>query len=281
VPIKIEKYLLGEEMTRKLYPLAMIFAIFSLLMIANPSLAQDRNDDWDKVRILPETGHWNFPDYFLVTAREDVVLSWEIKCTQGGGCFGREAEFVYDYSLAAGETIRIGWGPQCYRWQFDPIDWEHGYIAEPYPEVCAQLTATPPVEETPTPVPPTATPTEDETPVTTPPVTPATPTPTEDETPVTTPPATPATPTPTEDETPVTTPPATPGTETPTPEATETETPTTPNQTPAETPRSQLIAVTGSDLGGPNSTLPRLIVSLGIVLLGLGIASLGTRKLRQ
>ncbi len=240
-------------MTRKLSLFAMVLAIFFVLIFArSPLSARAQSAEWEKVTILPETGHWNFPDYFLVTAHEDVVLSWEIKCTEGG-CFGRQPDFVNDFPLAAGETVRIGWGPQCYRWQFDPVDW-HGYIAEPYPEVCAALTATPTdtvPEET-----PTATPTDI---IDTPTTTPETPTP--------------GTATPTVTGTIVTTPPAITATASSTPEPTE-----PPSQPPAETPRSQLIAVTGADLNEDNDSLPRLLVSLGIVFLGLGVVGLGISR---
>jgi hypothetical protein len=255
-------------MIRKHYPFGIVLTVcFVIVFVLSPIPARAQESPWDTVVIVPETGNWNFADYFLVTATVDVVLSWEIKCTEGG-CFGREAEVVLDRFLAAGETIRVGWGPQCYRWQFDPIGWDHGYIVEPYPEVCALLTATPtdiPVD----------TPTPTETPVETEEVTP---TPTMTETVVTTPPTTPGTPTPTVTGTIETTPPATPGTETATPSPTATQ-PAPPAQQPAETPRSQLIAVTGADLGTQND-LTRLFVSLGIVLVGMGLVRLGINRKR-
>ena len=271
-------------MTRKLYPLTMALAIlFVLISTAYPAPAQAQADQWIYVTIEPESGHWNYPNYFRLTASQDVVLSWEIKCTQGG-CFGRQPEIVTDQPLAAGESILVGWGPQCYRWQFDPVG-RAGFIAEPDPVVCASLTAT--ATSTATEVTETATPTETtETLTPTPATETLTPTPaTETVTPtvtgtiITTPPTTPdtETATPTVTGTVVTTPPATPGTDTPTPVPTD-----PPSQPAQETPRSQLIAVTGADRGDPNGFLPRLLVSLGIVVLGLGMARLGiTRKLKR
>jgi hypothetical protein len=54
-----------------------------------------------------------------------------------------------------------------------------------------------------------------------------------------------------------------------------------PAQSASETPRSLLVPVTGADLSGgsrTNSSPARLLVSLGIVLLGLGLVSLGVKK---
>jgi hypothetical protein len=257
-------------MTRRSFALATILAICLVFIFSSsPSPVKAQGSPWDTVTISPQSGNWNYPDYFIVTASQDVTLSWEIKCTWGD-CFGRQPDVVVDQQLAAGESITVGWGPQCYEWQFDPIDWDHGYRTEPYPEVCALLTVTPtePVVE----VTPTST-----TPVETPPVTtPDTPTPTITGTIVSTPIGSPGTGTPTSTETVVTTPPATPGTGTPAPEVT--ETPSSPGESPAETPRSQLIAVTGADLSTQNSLLPRLLLSAGIVLLGLGMIKLGIKR---
>jgi hypothetical protein len=225
-----------------------ILAALVLSIVTQAARAQEIDEDWFQIRISPESGNWNYPGYFVLTAREAVTVSWEIKCTEGG-CGGREPEFVYDYTFSAGETKLVGWGHQCYRWQFDPINWPHGYIAEPELD-CFEDTPTPtdpPAQDTPTSTPVTATPTVTETVVTTPPATPGTgtdtPTPTVTGTIVTTPPATPDTATPTVTGTIITTPPATPGTGTPDTDVS--PTPVPPVQPPAETPRSQIIAVTG------------------------------------
>jgi hypothetical protein len=262
-----------------------ILAALILSIATQSARAQEIDEDWFQIRILPETGNWNYPGYFVLTAREAVTVSWEIKCTEGG-CGGREAEFVYDYTFSAGETKLVGWGHQCYRWQFDPINWPHGYIAEPELD-CFEVTPTPtdpPAQDTPTSTPVTATPTVTGTVVTTTPVTPDTPTPTVTGTIITTPPATPDTATPTVTGTIITTPPATPGTGTPdtdgspTPTPDGSPTPVPPAQMPAETPRSQIIAVTGADLSASRGPLPRIFLSLGIVFLGLGLVRLGISR---
>jgi hypothetical protein len=249
-----------------------ILAAVVLSIVSQTARAQEIDEDWHQIRILPETGNWNYPGYFVLTAREAVTVSWEIKCTQGG-CEGREAEFVYDYTFSAGETILVGWGHQCYRWQFDPINWPHGYIAEPELD-CFEDTPTPtdpPAQDTPTSTPVTATPTVTGTIVTTPPATPGigtdTPTPTVTGTIITTPPTTPGTGTPDTD-----------GSPTPTPDGSPTPTPVPPAQAPAETPRSQIIAVTGADLSASSGVLPRITLSLGIVFLGLGLVRLGISR---
>jgi hypothetical protein len=276
-------------MTRKSFSQATVLALFVVLIFAFTfsARAQEIDEDWSHIRIVPESGNWNYPGYFVLTAREAVTVSWEIKCTQGGGCGGREPEFVYDYTFSVGETILVGWGHQCYRWQFDPIDWPHGYIAEPELD-CFEDTPTPtepPAQETPpAATPDTPTPTVTGTIITTPPATPGigteTPTPTVTGTIITTPPATPDTPTPTVTGTIITTPPATPGTPTSTPDGS--PTPVPPAQAPAETPRSQIIAVTGADLSTSSGVLPRITLSLGIVFLGLGLVRLGiSRKAKR
>jgi hypothetical protein len=262
-------------MIRKSFSQATVLALFVVLIFAftSSARAQEIDEDWHQIRILPETGNWNYPGYFVLTAREAVTVSWEIKCTQGGGCGGREPEFVYDYTFSVGETILVGWGHQCYRWQFDPINWPHGYIAEPELD-CFEDTPTPtdpPAQDTPTSTPVTATPTVTGTIVTTPPATPGigtdTPTPTVTGTIITTPPTTPGTGTPDTD-----------GSPTPTPDGSPTPTPVPPAQAPAETPRSQIIAVTGADLSASSGVLPRITLSLGIVFLGLGLVRLGISR---
>jgi hypothetical protein len=277
-------------MIRKLFTLALILATYLVLVLAVPTPARAENPDWGNIEILPESGHWNYPGRFRLRALADATVSWEIKCTVGGGCEGREAEFVIGYEFRQGDILYVGWGHQCYRWQFDPIDWPHGYIAEPEKE-CFEDTPTPtdpPAQDTPTSTPVSATPTFTETIITSPPATPGigtdTPTPTVTGTIITTPPATPDTATPTVTGTIITTPPATPGTGTPDAEVTPTPTPdgsptpVPPAQTPAETPRSQIIAVTGADLSTSRGLLPRIFLSLGIVFLGLGLVRLGISR---
>jgi hypothetical protein len=262
--------------------IASILAAVVLSIGTQAARAQEIDEDWHQIRILPETGNWNYPGYFVLTAREAVTVSWEIKCTQGG-CEGREAEFVYDYTFSAGETKLVGWGHQCYRWQFDPISWPHGYIAEPELD-CFENTPTPtdpPAQETPTSTPVTATPTVTGTIITPPPATPDTPTPTVTGTIITTPPATPGAGTPDTDGSPTPTPDGSPtptldGSPTPTPDGS--PTPVPPVQAPAETPRSQIIAVTGADLSASSGVLPRITLSLGIVFLGLGLVRLGISR---
>jgi hypothetical protein len=269
-------------------------ATYLVLILAAPSPARAQNPDWGNIEILPESDDWNYPGRFRLRALADATVSWEIKCTKGD-CEGREAEFVYNYEFNEGDIIFVGWGFQCYRWQFDPIDWPHGYIAEPEPE-CFEDTPTPTITGTIVTTPPgtpgigtdTPTPTSTGTIITTPPATPGigtdTPTPTSTGTIITTPPATTDTATPTVTGTIITTPPATPGigtpdtdvSPTPTPEGS--PTPVPPAQPPAETPRSQIIAVTGADLSASSGLLPRITLSLGIVLLGLGLVKLGTSR---
>jgi hypothetical protein len=253
-------------MIKKLFSLALILATYLVLILAAPSpaRAQEQNDDWGNIEILPESGHWNYPGRFRLRALADATVSWEIKCTVGD-CEGREAEFVIDREFSEGDILFVGWGHQCYRWQFDPIDWPHGYIAEPE---CFEDTPTPtdpPAQDTPTSTPVTATPTVTGTIITTPPAATNTATPTVTGTIITTPPATPGTGTPDTDVSP-----------TPTQEGS--PTPVPPAQPPAETPRSQIIAVTGADLSASSGLLPRITLSLGIVLLGLGLVKLGTSR---
>jgi hypothetical protein len=267
-------------MIRKLFSPAVLLATCLVLILAAPAPARAQNPDWGNIEILPESDDWNYPGRFRLRALADATVSWEIKCTVGD-CEGREAEFVFDYEFSQGDIIFVGWGHQCYRWQFDPIDWPHGYIAEPEPE-CFEATPTPtdpPAQETPTSTPetPVGTPTGTLPVTETPDGTPVdTPTPTVTGTIITTPPATPDTPTPTVTGTIITTPPATPGTPTSTPDGS--PTPVPPAQAPAETPRSQIIAVTGADLSASNGLLPRITLSLGIVFLGLGLVRLGISR---
>jgi hypothetical protein len=275
--------ILGGVMIKKLFSLALILATYLVLFLAAPSPARAQNPDWGNIEILPESGHWNYPGFYRLRALDDATVSWEIKCTLGGGCDGREADFVFDYEFSEGDILLVGWGHQCYRWQFDPIDWPHGYIAEPEPE-CFEDTPTPtdpPAQDTPTSTPVTATPTVTGTIVTTPPTTPGigtdTPTPTVTGTIITTPPATPGTGTPDTNGSPTPTPDGSP---TPTPDGS--PTPVPPAQAPAETPRSQIIAVTGADLSASGGLLPRIFLSLGIVFLGLGLVRLGiSRKAKR
>jgi hypothetical protein len=152
-------------------------------------------------------------------------------------------------------------------------------------------TATP--TDTPTDTPtatPTETPTETATPTdTATPTEPSTPTetatPTQGVTEEVTPTFTPTedltvTATPTSTGTIITTPPSTPGTgtETVTPDPSESVTPDTPSNSPTETPRSQLIPVTGADLPGGSGGLQRIILSLGVALLGVLMIALGVKK---
>ena len=128
-------------MIRKLYPLPMVFAVFTvLILVAFPKTARAQTSDWDYIRISPLSGNWNYPGYFVLKAEREVTVSWWIKCTHGG-C-DRPDEFVSNYTFSAGEILLVGWGHQCYRWQLDPVG-RPGFIAEPEPELCVEDTPTP------------------------------------------------------------------------------------------------------------------------------------------
>jgi LPXTG-site transpeptidase (sortase) family protein len=264
-------------MNKKFFLLAA-FAIFVLLFSAFPVSAQT-SIDWGHVRVTPLSGNWNYPGFFVLEAlKAPISVEWEIKCSYGP-C-PRDEEYGSHTFTYVGESILVGWGHQCYAWQFDPIG-RTGFIAEPEPWLCQEPTPTQPVPtttpitqvDTPT---PTATP-EEPTPT---PITPAetppgfTPTPGE---PTPTPPG--FTPTPAEQTPPPgqTTPtPAgptpTPGGHTPTPVTTEdTPTPVPPaggqEAGPTPTPRLNL-PVTGEMPILPLSS-PILPALAALLLLGL------------
>jgi LPXTG-site transpeptidase (sortase) family protein len=138
------------------------------LVLANaafPFSTSAQNSGWEHIRVSPESGHWNFPGYFVLEATQDVTVAWAIKCTEGG-CDRPDEDYV-SHTFRAGESILVGWGHQCYRWQLDPYG-RTGFIAEAEPWLCVTPTPTqtaPPPTETPSPtptetVPPQPTPTE-------------------------------------------------------------------------------------------------------------------------
>jgi LPXTG-site transpeptidase (sortase) family protein len=216
----------------KKYFLLIVFVIFTLFFAAFPGKAQTSND-WGHVWVTPRSGHWNYPGtYVLEALRAPLSVEWEIKCSYVR-C-PRELEFgSYEFTFV-GEKIEVGWGHQCYAWQFDPIG-RTGFIAEAEPWLCE--------EEIPEPT-PTATPFIPQ----------DTPTPAQPE-PGLTPPSpaeTPPGPTPTADEpTPI------PGDPTPTP-GTPADTPTPTPGAPADTPTPTIPPLAGQQ-PGPTPT-PRLLL---------------------
>jgi LPXTG-site transpeptidase (sortase) family protein len=212
-------------MNKKTFLLIAI-AVFVVLIATIPFSAQASNG-WGFIKISPLSGNWNYPGYYVLEAQQaPLTVEWEIKCSYVP-C-PREEEFGTHTFTYIGETIHVGWGHQCYAWQFDPIG-RTGFIAEAEPWLC--------VEPSPTPS-PTATPiVPGETPTNTPSVPTATPggptiTPTS---PAETPPGPTPTPgglTPTPGE-----PTPTPADQTPPPgEPTPTPVDVTPTPTPLETP---------------------------------------------
>ena len=244
-------------MTKNFFPLAIVLAIF-VLMFATFPFSVRAEHDWGYIKISPESGHWNYPGYFVLEAERDVTVSWVIKCTYGG-C-DRPDEDVTTYTFAAGEKISVGWGHQCYAWQLDPLG-RDGFIAEAEPELCNQSDPTP--VATATQVTPVATPTATaEVPATTP----ETPTATPD-----TPTVTPDTLTPTAD-TPAGTPASTPeGPLTPEPTITVTETPApSPAAPTSPDPKQELILpVTGELPPSSPLTSPLWPALAALLLLGL------------
>jgi LPXTG-site transpeptidase (sortase) family protein len=230
-------------MNKKYFPLAA-FAVLVLLAAAFPAFAQT-NNNWGQIQISPLSGHWNYPGYFVLEAQSaPLFVEWEIKCSYVP-C-PREEEYGSHTFTYVGETIQVGWGHQCYAWQFDPIG-RIGFIAEAEPWLCEDPTPTPPAP-TATPVIPPDTPT--------PTATGAEPTPTA---PAETPPgSTPGEPTPTPaDETPA------PGEPTPTPDV-PSPTPTGPTPTPTSGTPEDTPTPTAPPAGeaeGPTPT-PRLLLPI-------------------
>jgi hypothetical protein len=263
-------------MTRKFYPL-IILALVILVFAAIPSSVRaDHMGDWSYITISPLSGHWNYPGYYVLEAqRAPLSVDWEIKCSYVP-C-GRPEESGSHTFTYVGETILVGWGRQCYAWQFDPIG-RTGFIAEAEPELCNEVTPTPTAtttEFTPTaaptgtPVTPTAT---FATPTGT--LTPPTPTPTGS-------PAVPPAATPTPTETPAA-PPGTPtaptstavspgGTPTPTPEGGMTPTPAVTPDSPGPSPTQELLLPVTGELPPASPFSSPLWPSLAAVLL-LGLA---------
>ncbi len=240
-------------MIKKIYALASILTLLIVLVFAtSPLSARAQSNGWDFIKISPESGNWNYPGQFVLEAEQAVTVSWLIKCTYGG-C-NRPEEKVNNYTFAAGEVIKVGWGHQCYAWQFDTIG-AAGYIAEAETSQCAPAPS-PTVPATATSVPPTEVPTA--TPITSavpPDITTATPTITD--TVPTTPPATPPSPS------------ATPIGIVATPTQTQPPTATTPPQ--PENKEDVVLPVTGQ---GPTASplssplWPALIALLMLVLSG-------------
>jgi hypothetical protein len=255
-------------MTRKFYPLAMILTILVLVFSAFPNPATaDHMGDWGYIKISPLSGHWNYPGYFVLEAERTVTVSWEIKCSYVP-C-GRDMEFGSHTFTFVGEKIEVGWGHQCYAWQFDPIG-RTGFIAEAEPWLC----------EDPTPI-PTGTAAQD-TPTTipgTPCVTPDTPTPTGTQGTPGAPGDTPDTPTPTAETsigTPTNTPVGTNLTPTPTTAPGESEpTPTltlpqTTPDTPTPSPTPEVVLpVTGETPPASPLSSPLWPALASLLLLGL------------
>jgi LPXTG-site transpeptidase (sortase) family protein len=144
-------------MNKKSLPWILI-AVFVLLFATLPLTAQ-ANNGWGFIKITPLSGHWNYPGYFVLEAMQaPLTVEWEIKCSYVP-C-EREDEYGTHTFTYIGETILVGWGHQCYAWQFDPIG-RTGFIAEAEPWLCVEPTPTAtatPVVPTNTPPVPTATP---------------------------------------------------------------------------------------------------------------------------
>jgi LPXTG-site transpeptidase (sortase) family protein len=158
-------------MIRKFSFLTIVLVVLSILFAASTFPAQ-ADHDWGYIKISPETGHWNFPGYYVLEAERAVTVSWIIKCTYGG-C-DRPDEDETTYTFEEGEIIQVGWGRQCYAWQFDPIG-RTGFIAEAEPWLCTDETPPPSVPPTATPAEPTGTPVTPTQPAETPVGTPTTP----------------------------------------------------------------------------------------------------------
>ncbi len=128
-------------MIRRFFALAILLSLLVIGIFAAPAFTTEaQSSGWDAITVSPQSGNWNYPGYFVLTAQRAVTVSWSIHCTDYN-C-GRPDEPTTTHTFAAGESVTVGWGHQCYRWQLDTIGGE-GFVANAEQNLCTAATSVP------------------------------------------------------------------------------------------------------------------------------------------